>query len=434
MKDRRMSDHVIFEKQVARNGNGPPVIDIHFPTHDDWLSAEELAGLTPAILRERMLALKPGIAARARETELARRPLTDTWSALRKSGIFYHFVPKRYGGLEFGLEDLIDVTLPVCEACASTGWVAGFSMEHNFFLTQFPVETQDEIFRTHPYIIAPAVNAPPGKAVRVSGGYTVTGRWNWASGIMNADWIMAAAVVEKVPANSEPPEVILAIFPAEDATVHDVWHMSGMCGTGSNDFSVIDLFIPEHRTVPVMEFFSGNGRGVQSHDNPMYRVPMLLFSAMCTLIPALGAARSAVSFYGNSLKTRNVQASTIKLMDQPASQVRLSEAELLVRDSELLLRDVCRSMMEQVQRGDTSDPMWRRRIRAQCARSLSLCGDAINVIMRGSGASARALSNPLQRYQRDINTVLGHQIYDHDLSNEAHGRGLLGLPPNNPVF
>jgi 3-hydroxy-9,10-secoandrosta-1,3,5(10)-triene-9,17-dione monooxygenase len=203
---------------------------------------------------------------------------------------------------------------------------------------------------------------------------------------------------------------------------------------GSNDFSVTDIFIPEHRAVHIMEFFSGNGRGVRSHENPMYHVPVFLHSAMTTLIPALGAARSAVAQYGNSLANRYVQATTVKLMDQPATQLRLSEADLMTRDAELILRDVCHSMMHQVNHGDPLDPMWRRRIRAQCARSMSLCGDAINVVMRGSGASSRALSNPLQRYQRDINTVLGHAIYDHEVANESHGRGLLGLPPNYMIF
>ena len=429
-----MKDHLVTERKIKHQPGQPAVIDIHFPAHDDWLTAAELAELTPGILRDRVLALKPEIAALARETELARRPNDEIFNALRKSGIFYHFVPKRYGGLEFGLEDFLDITLPIGEACASTAWVAGFCMGHNFFLTQFPVETQDEIFKSHPYIIAPAVNAPPGRARRVPGGFRLSGRWSWASGIMNADWIIAAGLVEQDQGTSGPPEVVIMVFPSADAVVYDVWHMSGMCGTGSNDFSVTDLFVPEHRTVPLMEFFSGNGRGVRSHDNPMYRVPMLLHSAMTTLIPALGAARAAVAHYETSLKTRLVQATQIKLMDQPASQIRLSEAELMTRDAELILRDVCHSMMQQVRGGDPLDPMWRRRIRAQCARAMSLCGDAINTVMRGSGAGARALSNPLQRYQRDINTVLGHAIYDHDVSNEAHGRGLLGMKPNYMMF
>jgi 3-hydroxy-9,10-secoandrosta-1,3,5(10)-triene-9,17-dione monooxygenase len=421
-------------KEVGNNMSEPPTIDIHFPAHNDWLSAEELAGLTPSILRDRMLALKPAIAARARETELARRPLEENWNALRKSGIFYHFVPKRYGGLEFGFEELLDIILPLGEACASTAWVAGFCMEHIYFLAHFPVEAQDEIFKTHPYIIAPAVNAPPGKARRVAGGYSVTGRWSWASGVMNSDWIITMAMVEKPDDSAGPPEMILVIFPSTDAIVYDVWHMSGMCGTGSNDFSVTDVFIPEHRTVSAGEFFTGNGKGTLSHENPMYHVPLFIFSSLMTMIPALGAAREAVACYTARLKGRVVQATQIKMMDQPASQVRLSEAELLVHEAELLLRDVCRSMMDYVRRGDQTDPDWRRRIRAQCTRSMALCNESINLIMHGAGASARALSNPLQRYQRDINTVLGHAIYDPDISNEAHGRGLLGLPPNYMVF
>src|SRR5436190_21254946 len=105
-----MSVDAIAE-QGAPEETAPPVVDIHFPAHDDWLGAEELAALTPAVMRERMEALKPQLAATARATELARRPLDENWNALRAAGLFYHFVPRRYGGLEWTPEDFLDVML-----------------------------------------------------------------------------------------------------------------------------------------------------------------------------------------------------------------------------------------------------------------------------------------------------------------------------------
>ena len=421
-------------KKPAYEGQSElPEIPIHFPRHDDWISAKDLAKLSPILLRTRMEELKPLISGRARETEIARRPLESTWNDLRRSGIFYHFVPTRYGGLELELEDLIDIMLPVGEACCSTAWVATFCVEHNYIFAQFPVEAQNEIFATHPYIIAPGVAGPPGRARRVSGGFMVTGHWKWASGIMNADWIMAMATIEGADTSARPESVFL-VFPAKEATVYDVWHMSGMCGTGSNDFSVRDLFVPEHRALAARHFFNCDGEGALSHGNPMYRIPIVPFTSMTTMIPALGTARAAVSAFAEQMKQRKVVGTSTKIMDQPTSQARLAFADILVRDAEVLLRDTCRSMMDQVRRGDTADDVWRRQVRAQNARSMALCSEAIRVIMDGAGAGAHSLSNPLQRYQRDISAVRAHTLYDVDIAYESHGRGLLGLPPNYMMF
>lgn len=402
---------------------------IHFPSADDWLSEAELNTLTPASLRDRMCALKPEIAALARETELARRPLDSVWQSLRRSGIFYHFVPKRYGGLEFGFEDLIDIMLPVAEACASTGWVGTFCVEHNFLLAQFPVEAQDEIFGSQPYVIMPGAASPPGEAARVDGGYLVSGQWSWGSGVMNADWIMAQAAVTVEGAASQPPRMLYALFPATEVEVIDTWHMAGMAGTGSNDFIVNRLFVPEHRTLDAQHFLEADGPGALSHSNPMYRVPMVPFTSTTTAIPALGAARAAVDFYRTRLATRTLFSTSIKLIDRPPSQIRLAHADVLTQTAETILRGSCRLMESTMQTGELIDSVMRRRIRANNAFAVTLCRDAIDLVAAGSGAGAHSLNVALQRYQRDCNVVSGHALYDMDVAYEQYGRALLGLEP-----
>lgn len=411
-----------------------PVIDVRFPTDDDWLDPAELAALTPATLRARTMELKPMIAARARDTELARRPLDAVWNALRRTGIFYHFVPKRYGGLEFGFEALLDIMLPIAEACASTGWVSTFCVEHNYIFAQFPRQAQDEVFASQPYIIAPGTASPPGKAVKVPGGYRISGRWKWGSGVMNADWIMAQAAVVGPEGQAGPPEMLYAVFPAREVEVTDTWHMAGMAGTGSNDFAVTDLFVPEHRLLPFAHFINCDGPGALSQENPMYRAPIVPFTSTTTTIPALGAARAAVDFYRDRLPERLVLGTQTKMMDKQGAQLRLARGDLLARNAEMLVRDSCRTMQESTVRGDTMDDVWRRRVRAQNTYAVSLCRDAIQIVTEASGAGAQSLDVPIQRYQRDCNMVLGHALYDADASNEQYGRALLGLAPNSPMF
>ena len=93
---------------MSEQKSAPALADWRPPSGDDFLTREELAALTPAELVRRTTALKPLIAANARECERLRRPVDEVWNAIRKTGVFYHFVPKRYGGLEFDIDSFID--------------------------------------------------------------------------------------------------------------------------------------------------------------------------------------------------------------------------------------------------------------------------------------------------------------------------------------
>src|SRR5262252_6632215 len=91
-----------------------------------WLDADELAGLTSARLVERIHELTPFIAARSADAERLRRPDDEVMAALRRTGLYYHFVPKRFGGLELGVAEFVEEVLPMAAACASTAWVTSF--------------------------------------------------------------------------------------------------------------------------------------------------------------------------------------------------------------------------------------------------------------------------------------------------------------------
>src|SRR3546814_13503616 len=105
----------------TRRADEEAFADRRIPKEKDWLSREELAALTPEELVRRTTALKPLVATHAAECEALRRPVDAVWNAIRKTGVFYHFVPRRYGGLEFDIDSFIDAMLPIAEGCASTG-------------------------------------------------------------------------------------------------------------------------------------------------------------------------------------------------------------------------------------------------------------------------------------------------------------------------
>lgn len=394
--------------------------------HSDWLTREELDGLTQDELIRRMRGLAPLVASNAQEAERLRRPVDEVWSAIRKTGILYHFVPKTYGGLEFDLDTFIDAVLPVGEGCASTAWVTAFCMEHNWILGQFPKQAQDEIFAEFPYITAPGTLYPPGNAKPVSGGYRLSGRWKWGTGIMHSDWVMVGGAIANDAGG--PPDLRFFLMPISDVTVIDTWQVDGMVATGSNDILIQDLFVPEYRTLEIAAIRSGTAFGPKLHDSWMWRLPMSVLLAMTATIAAVGSARSTVRHFSERLAKGD-----IKLTEKPAAQMRLGLAKLETDSAERLIRDVGRRAEAIARRGDVATLPERVEMRAHICYSVDLCRSAIRTIGDIAGSSAHGLGNPIQRAARDVNVIATHALLDMDSVKEAYGRSLIGLAPNSPL-
>src|SRR6185295_11167975 len=145
-------------------------------------------------------ALVPLVAARAADAERARKPDDDVIAALKASGVFRSFVPRRFGGYEIDLDVFVDVGIALSEACASTGWITTFYMEHNWLLGMFSPELREEIFSRQPYILAPGgVNPKDGEATPRGDGYELTGRWRFGTGIVHADWVLLSGLIATEP-------------------------------------------------------------------------------------------------------------------------------------------------------------------------------------------------------------------------------------------
>jgi 3-hydroxy-9,10-secoandrosta-1,3,5(10)-triene-9,17-dione monooxygenase len=405
-----------------------PLADRRLPAGNDWLSREQIAAITPEEFIARTTALKPLLAANSREAERLRRPVDAVWDALRASGIFYHFVPKVYGGLEFGVDTFIDAMLPLTEGCSSTGWVASFCVEHNWILAHFPKETQDETFGGRfPYVIAPGVTFPPGIMTPVEGGYRVTGQWKWGTGIMHSDWIIAAALLPASPR----PRMYFVAAPADQAMVVDTWHVDGMIGTGSNDIVLRDAFVPAHRVVDLAEMRDGTAPGCRQHPNPVYRMPMLPFLAVAAAIPAVGTARQAVRLYRERLAKRTILGTETAQSEKPAAQMRLARAHVLANTAELMIRQAAKENMALAEMPRPSTAEERIELRCRIAYAVKFAREAVQTVTEAAGAGAHFLDDPLQRALRDINMMANHVVYDLDTALELQGRAMVGLPPNS---
>jgi alkylation response protein AidB-like acyl-CoA dehydrogenase len=382
-------------------------------------------------LIERIAALAPMVEAHARQAELERKPVDAVMKAIEATDAYRWFVPRRYGGFEFSLEGFMDVGMILGEACLSTAWVTTFCMEHNWLLGLYNQQAQDDIFGKQPYFIAPGTLAPRGRAVPVDGGYRVTGRWEWGTGVMHADWAMVGALTPST--TSDKLDLCMHLVPMSEVKIIDTWHVAGMVGTGSNDIEVSDVFVPAHRVQNINEMRMGLCPGAKLHGTPTYSMPMMAVLGLTAASPAVGAARKAVQIYRTQLGERLVYGTTTKQAERPLSQVRLGTLKARADDLEQKLKRIARATTAWGERREVCPDMERANLRVQIAAVVRESRDIVRDVVEMSGAHAHFLDNPLQRIQRDVHTLSCHTVFDLENAAEQYGRLLLGMPATLPL-
>ena len=379
-------------------------------------------------LVERVTALTHLIAENAALAEKQRKPVDEVIQALEQTGVFKAFVSERYGGYEIDTQSFLDIGIAVSEACTSTGWVTAFYMEHNWMLSQFPRETQDEIFGNQPYILAPASISPNGVAQKVDGGYTISGRWGWGTGVMHADWVLLNGIVQ-----GDTPQPRLFIVPIDDIEVDDTWYCDGMEGTGSNDLLADNLFIPEARSEPLLAMMTGRGSGTELDPSPRFRHPMQALLILAASTPAIGAAKTALKLFQERLGGRALYGTLTKQAERQSAQILLGRSTVQVQNAEIIIRNVADELESWGHEEEICPPEVRCRHRLQIAQAVHMCRDVVQELMKQSGAGAHMRSHPMQRVLRDINTLSCHTVFDTDVGGENFGRLILGMEPASPV-
>ena len=379
---------------------------------------------TEAELVGRARDLAPAIKARAAGTAAARKPADASIRDLEDAGIIQMLVPSRWGGQEAPLSAMMEVVEVISAACPSTGWIAAFYIGHNSYIAKFPERAQEEAYAARGHVLLPAASAPNMEARKVDGGWEVSGRAAWGSGIMHADWVMMSGKT------GEGPRAFL--MPATDVEVIDCWHFTGMAGTGSNDYQADKVFVPDHRTMLSAQIYGGRTEGSSIHANPLYSMPLLVL-AYCTILPVLtGTLNGALEAFGEVMgrRVRNFSGTVVK--EQQIAHITYGEQRIAAAAAGELARGVFRRVQHLM---DTAGFTTADRIAAkgQTAFIARLCRDTVNAMMAASGASSFHEDQPLQRIWRDLNTVSTHAFWDWDTTREMTGRQYFGLSTEHPL-
>ncbi|HUC66400.1 MAG TPA: acyl-CoA dehydrogenase family protein [Stellaceae bacterium] len=382
-----------------------------------------------AELRRRAEAMVPVLRERAAKTEALRRLPDETIADLHQSGLFRMLQPARVGGSELSYSAMIEIAAIIGSGCGSTAWVLNNLASHHWMLGYWPKAAQDEIWGPSPdTLIGSAFIFPGGRARKVEGGYRLSGRWPFSSGVDPSAWNMIAAVVPDEQTGASEYRVFL--LPASDYTVIDTWYVSGLAGTGSKDVVANDVFVPEYRTLGVDAGKGGKHPGSTVNPGPLFRLPWFALFGFVIASVSLGIAKGAIEQYVAATRTKLGTYSGRSLADFSTMQVHVAEAGALIDAAEaLMLRDCAEAA--RFAEADRIPPMedkvrWRR----DGAYAARMCTQAVDIIFTAAGGGAIYENNPLQRAFRDIHAANGHFGVNWDANGINYGRVALGLPPD----
>ncbi len=371
------------------------------------------------VLMDAVESVRDTLAANSLAAEEASTLPQESVDALYDSGLLRLKLPHVLGGAEADPVTQLDVLEAVSRIDPSAGWCLMIGAASVGSLAAFlPDEAIEELFPGGNPPRTAGAFAPYGAAIPVDGGYRVSGRWPFGSGVRHSDWVSAGA---RVKGDDARPLQLRVVMPRHEVTVHDNWQVMGLRGTGSCDFSVDDLFVPERFAWDV-------SRTEPTRGGPLYRLGRPGFVTNEHSAFALGVGRRALDAFADvaGYKTRGYNATNL-LAGRPVLQRALGECDLRLRAARALNVEILGDAWAAVCAGHPPRPSLQAQMRAVATHTTDVAADAATQAFRYGGGSALFTTNILQQCLRDINAAAQHQMVS-DTAYENHGQFLLGLP------
>jgi alkylation response protein AidB-like acyl-CoA dehydrogenase len=378
--------------------------------------------------------LEPVIRQHADEAEINHRISQPVVHAMAEAGLFRMWVPKTLGGLEVDPLTFYQVVEEVARFDGSTGWclfIGGATVVMGTFLAD---PAAKEVYGRDPLTVVAGSIAGFGKAVRQRDGYLLSGRWPYASGCQHSAWFMGFCHVIE---DDQPrltaagvPEVWVVHAPRGQVTIlDDTWDVSGLVGTGSHDFVMEQVFVPDAYT---WQFAPGAPRGAH-YQGPLYQFPVAGLLRLPMSAVALGIAQGALDVCLTLAPSKRAVVGTGVLRDNPLFQARIAEAVALVGSSRAWLHSTVRQAWKTTSAGGVASLAERAELNLAALNATRQAADAVQLVYMLAGGTANYRRSSLQRSMRDVHAVTQHVGMAPQQYEDA-GRMLLGLSPLGPLL
>ena len=364
------------------------------------------------------------VGANADQIDIDRQIPTELTNELADKGFFRLLLPKSLGGAQLAHSDFLKILEIFAAEDGSTGWCIN---QNNVFSTnslRMPQGIAEEIYAEARAVVT---NGPPdssARAVPCDGGYKLSGRWNFSSGITHASWIAALAPV--LPADQEPSAVFVResgrvmLIPKNDVKFVDFWPVHGLRGTASFSFEVEDLFIPEERT------YSPTNQ--PREDGPVYGIPITLLFASGFSTVALGIAQASLGTAMDLAEIKIPGRASRLLQDEPTTQRIIGEAQAIWHSAKAFLREAHASVWESAAANKPLTVEQRIKLRLAATFGIRKSKEIVEIAYELCGSNAILDTNPIQRQFQDIHVVSQH-IQGRATHFETAGQFFMGLDP-----
>jgi alkylation response protein AidB-like acyl-CoA dehydrogenase len=381
----------------------------HYLLSIGWHQEQEdnmttMAHLTEESVPEAVERIRPVIEAHRDEAESERRLSDAVVSAMKNEGLFKLWLPKEMGGAELDLLTYLKTVEEIARIDSAAGWIFANSATSAVQAAFLPEDGAREVYGGDALTAGSII--PRGRAVPVEGGYRVSGRWPLTSGCHHAAWLGGNCMVfEGEAPRMDPvagmPDFKLMFFPISDCTILDTWYSTGMRGTGSADYVVEDVFVPEHRTFSI---FTAQPR----LPGALYkmRIEMQFLTALANV--GLGIARSAIDTFVELANAKTPTLSQTTLASRPTIHADVARAEALYQSARAYMHEVAREMTAAVWTVGAVPEEVEARRRLACVQAAEAAEKVVDVMFRLGGMSTIYTGHRLDRCLRDIHTVNQH--------------------------
>jgi len=372
--------------------------------------------------------LAPKIRAAADEIEQGRRLPLHLVDEMQQAGVFRMAMPQAWGGPELDFLSQMRVIEALSIADASAGWCAMIGVDGGY-MTAYIDQTVARGMYADIDSVTAVTFAPPGRAVETRNGFTVNGRWPFASGCQHAAWLIGHfAIFDGDSPRLQPnglPETRFGFLPAKECEIIDTWRTNGLRGSGSHDWTVKDGFIPEARTFNL-------AAPTLYRKGPLYTLPNLLLYKACAV--GLGIARGAIDDFialaqNKPVTFKSPSASKAMLRDETYAQCTVAQAEAMVSSARGFVFEAFGDVWDALLTGALPSLKQRARARLAMVHASTACTQAVELLYKANGGSSVYAGNAFDRRLRDIQTANQHTTMSLK-TWEVTGRVLLGLEPN----
>ncbi len=384
---------------------------------------------------QRARSIVPLLRERAQKAEDARTLIRENEQLLHEAGLFRYHQPKIFGGMELDFVAVVDITAEIARGCPSTAWNVGNLGCHHWILGYYDPETQHEVWDANPdALIASSIALAAGRGRKTDGGFVVSGRWPFSSGVDNSEWNMLAVTVYGDDGKT-PVDWRLCLVPTSDYEIIDTWYAMGMGGTGSKDIKVTEQFVPERRALALQRCRGGSDHpGAPLTPGPLYRIPIVAASSHPLAPAAVGAAEGAYELFLESMAKRMGTYTGAKVADFQAVQIKVAQARCLIDSARALLRQSAVDLHESAARNTVPDLATKLRFRAHTAFAVNQAREAVQTLWSCYGAQGLYTRDPFQRHLRDVMAINQHFSFNFDVAGSAFGLNALGGAYANPTM